>query len=118
MYWQIFARGSPLVRVYAYRLRERALATFEAFDDDTPATELEESVRSISGDLGLGLTAESLRRVSDRRFVLLTQRDREVLRELEELAVGIGLVTGGWHTYGRDPRIAHVLSNLRRWAER
>jgi glycine/D-amino acid oxidase-like deaminating enzyme len=118
MYWQIFARGSPLVRVYAYRLRERALATFEAFDDDTPATELEESVRSISGDLGLGLTAESLRRVSDRRFVLLTQRDREVLRELEEHAVGIGLVTGGWHTYGRDPRIAHVLSNLRRWAER
>jgi phytoene dehydrogenase-like protein len=113
MYWQIFARSSPVVRLFSYVLSGRQCLTVEAFDVGSDLESITRDVLRFTGDLGLNVDLKPVAVVPERRYVLLTNGDRERFARLDEQAAAAGVVTGGWHAYGRDQRLAHILGAMK-----
>lgn len=113
-YWQIFSCTSPVVRLFAYRLDDRQCMTVEAFDTGVDDAQLTEDSLRFARDLGLNIGLKVAGRVPERRYVLLTARDRDRFTRLDDVAMAAGVITGGWHAYGRDQRLAHILGAMKR----
>lgn len=114
IYWQIFSQTSPIVRLFCYRLTGRLCITIEAFDSDANVSELASQAMHFANHLGLDVTPRSITSVPDQRFVLVTLMDSMRFACLEIIANSAGLVTGGWHLYGRDQRLAHILERMKK----
>lgn len=114
VYWQIFSRSSPITRIFCYTLAGRACITAEAFDHQVNASELAAQVMAFANDLDLKITLKSSTLAVDRRFVLHTLKDCVRFDCLEKVSDSAGLVSGGWHLYGRDQRLGHILEKMKK----
>jgi hypothetical protein len=114
-YWQIFSRSSPIVRLFSYHLEGKPRLTIEAFASETDATELADQASKFACDLGVVVSLKAVALVRDRRYVLVTTKDRNRFADLDATAAASSLITGGWHAYGRDQRMAHILGAMHQW---
>jgi phytoene dehydrogenase-like protein len=113
-YWQVFSRTSPIVRLFSYRINGQPRMTVEAFESKANAAQLAAQAQGFARDLGLDVSLKAVAHIPDRRFVLLTVQDRARFAELDDVAAAAGVVTGGWNSYGRDQRLAHILGAMER----
>jgi hypothetical protein len=112
MYWQVFSRTSPIVRLFSYRINGQSRMTVEAFESDANATQLAAQALSFTRDLGLDVALKAVAIIPDRRYVLVTLQDRKRLTRLAAASAASGVVTGGWDAYGRDQRLAYILGAM------
>lgn len=111
-YWQIFSQTSSVVRLFSYWLQGHLRLTVEAFDDGSDVSEISRDVRRLSHECGYEISIEHVATVPDRRFALLTNSDREIFEKVDRTAASVGLISGGWHHYGRTRRLQHIFERL------
>jgi len=115
MYWQVFSRSMPIVRLFFHEHRQVPRLTVEAFDSRLEMPEVAKLASEVLKDFGFDMRLKPVAVVPDRRYVLTTIRDRDLLSSMDDLATRVPVVTGGWSFFGRDQRIGHIFRAMRDW---
>jgi hypothetical protein len=110
VYYQTFGRDHPLLRLFTYDLGGPKL-TLEALDEGWTVEQLVACANGVMRDLGWDshITAASL--APQRRYTLSTH-DARCIQDFAAAAPSLGVVTGGWQHYGRDPRLHDIHAQL------
>ena len=113
VYYQIFGRDHPLMRIFSYDLEGRRL-TVEALDEGWPLAALVESTERVMRDLGWRARITEAVTKAEKRYSLVSSHDLACMESFAGRAADMGLITGGWQHYGRDRRLDDILGQLTR----
>lgn len=111
VYYQVFGRDHPLMRIFSYDLEGRKL-TVEALDEGWTVAALIDATQQVMRDLGWRARITEAFMLAEKRYSLVTKHDLACMDEFASQAPGMGLITGGWQHYGRDRRLDNILGQL------
>ena len=111
VYYQVFGRVHPLMRIFSYDLEGRRL-TVEALDEGWSDAALVDATHQVMCDLGWRARITEAVTRKEKRYSLVSRHDLACMDRLASKAPGMGLITGGWQHYGRDRRLDNILEQL------
>lgn len=114
-YYHGFSTDNPIMRLYAYD-SEAPKLVIEAFDKcDVDAPALEQEARHAAPWIeAMGITGAFTPRglVKQKRYQFFTIEDAKRFAAFADIAKRHKLVSGYWHNYSRDGKIAGILNEL------
>jgi hypothetical protein len=111
IYYQIFGRDNPLMRIFSYDLEGRRL-TVEALDEGWHLPALVEVTQQVMQDLGWRARITEAVTKAEKRYSLVSKHDLACIESFAGQAANMRLITGGWQHYGRDQRLDDILRQL------
>lgn len=111
IYYQVFGRDHPLMRIFSYDLDGRRL-TVEALDEGWPLSALVETTQQVMRDLGWEAHITAAVTKAEKRYSLVSKHDLTCIESFAAKASNMGVITGGWQHYGRDRRLDDILRQL------
>jgi hypothetical protein len=111
VYYQVFGRDHPLMRIFSYDLKGRRL-TVEALDEGWTDSALVDATQQVMNDLGWRARITEAVTRKEKRYSLVSRHDLSCMDRFARQAPSIGLITGGWQHYGRDRRLDNILGQL------
>ena len=111
VYYQVFGRDHPLMRIFSYDLEGRRL-TVEALDEGWTDSALADATQQVMNDLGWRARITEAVTKKEKRYSLVSRHDLSCMDRFARQAPSIGLITGGWQHYGRDRRLDNILGQL------
>jgi glycine/D-amino acid oxidase-like deaminating enzyme len=111
VYYQTFGSKHPLMRIFSYDLGGPKL-TVEALDEGWTLEELVAATHRVMHDLGWHARVTEAAAIQEKRHSLVSLHDQDCLERFAAHAADSGIITGGWHHYGRDRRLRDILTQL------
>jgi hypothetical protein len=63
-------------------------------------------------DLGWDAHITAASTMPEKRYSLVSMRDLSCIERFSSKVAEMGIITGGWHHYGRDRRLADIFAQL------
>jgi glycine/D-amino acid oxidase-like deaminating enzyme len=111
IYYQTFGREHPLMRIFSYDLAGPKI-TVEALDEGWSQEALVDATHSVMRDLGWDAHITAASTMPEKRYSLVSMRDLSCIERFSSKVAEMGIITGGWHHYGRDRRLADIFAQL------
>ncbi|MFF7107630.1 NAD(P)-binding protein [Pseudomonas sichuanensis] len=114
VYYQAFCKDMPFTRIFSYDLNGPKVTVEGFLEADADIEQLQSAAELLMTRLGWTCRMIDPAFMRQKRYVLLTLRDKQLLDQLSVLLEQNSVIPGGWQYYGRDAKIASIQASFQR----
>lgn len=112
-YIQVFSSNTNVFRIYVYKIKSVYKITVESFFDKNEDIIAESQINLILSYFNIQIKMKKpILEKKEVRHYLLSENDYKKFMNFENDFKNTNLIGGGWHLFGRENKINHIMKNF------